>query len=249
MKKQWTEAELSALKNWYSEGVAEQEIARRLGRTIGSVSNARQLHKITRPLDVFISGAPWSKDDLILAKYLYECGMSLDIISQKVGRTYISIKRMANEKRWIRPSSFGLTASWFDSEAESWRPAYCYGYAVSSIGSVMSLQPGLAGKLLKKWRDSEGYEHVALTLDGVTRRHSVHRLVAISFLESMPVGDAHVAHINGVPWENNVSNLRWSTASENQRDRVEHGTALRGEHGKFIKVWDGDRVNDVRRAI
>jgi hypothetical protein len=248
MKKRWTEVEIATLKNWYAIGMPEFEIAQRMGRTIGSVSNARQAYKIHRPSDAYVSGAPWSEDEITFAKHLYECGIALGVIAQSVSRTSISIKRMAHTKHWVRPDSCKLPASWFNTDSEHWRPACCFGYAVSNLGNVMSLQPNLAGKRFKKWKDKDGYEHVALTQNGITRRYSVHRLIAISFLESAPFGDAQVAHINGTPWDNRAKNLRWSTAVDNQQDRIHHSTAPRGEHGKFLKVWDGDRVNDIRRS-
>lgn len=248
MKNQWTAGELSLLKRLYLSGASEPDIAKQLGRTVGSISNARQKHKIQRPANAYISGAPWTDEQIARAKSLYELGVARDVIASQVCRTSIAVKRMAEVLGWDRPDSVVVDPKIFNNLDEVWLQSSVYGYAVSNIGRVMSLLPGHAGKILKPWRDEDGYDHVTLADCRRSVRYSVHRLVALAFLPPEPVGCHQVAHKNGRPWDNRWTNLRWATSKENQQDRLEHGTATRRPTGQFTKVWIGDRSLDLRVA-
>lgn len=60
--------------------------------------------------------------------------------------------------------------------------------------------------------------------------NGVHRLIAEAFHGPCPEG-MQCRHLDGNPSNNLPDNLRWGTATENQRDRVTHGTSNR----KFTK--------------
>ena len=60
----------------------------------------------------------------------------------------------------------------------------------------------------------------------------VHRLVLEAFVGPCPDG-MEAAHNNGNPADNHLVNLRWATPTDNQADRIIHGTDSRGEkHGQ-----------------
>jgi len=59
------------------------------------------------------------------------------------------------------------------------------------------------------------YKRVTLSNKNKTKRFSVHRLVAIYFLNNKE-NKLCVNHIDGNPSNNNVSNLEWCTHSENE---------------------------------
>lgn len=91
-------------------------------------------------------------------------------------------------------------------------------YSVSSTGRVCSWKQGGA-RILKQSPDKDGYARVCL--DRKTRR--VHSLVALAFLGEAPEGCTLVRHLDGDNTNNNLSNLKWGTLSENMYDRVAHG--------------------------
>ncbi|MCO5107793.1 MAG: HNH endonuclease [Burkholderiaceae bacterium] len=74
------------------------------------------------------------------------------------------------------------------------------------------------------------------------RTRLIHRWVCAAF-HGAPQSSAHeVAHRNGVPNDNRASNLRWSTRTENERDKGMHGTTVRGERSPFAKLTVSDVI-------
>ena len=84
-------------------------------------------------------------------------------------------------------------------------------YQVSNFGNVK----GKFGKTLKPGTKTGGYLYVVICENGTRRYTSVHRLVALCFLEN-PENKPEVDHINRNKTDNRVENLRWVTHSENQ---------------------------------
>ena len=93
-------------------------------------------------------------------------------------------------------------------------------YLISDTGRVFSLHK-YAGKQLRELTyeiAKDGYRRVALSINGVVERHTVHRLVAELFInntEELPVVD----HIDRDKLNNAVSNLRWASYSDNERNK------------------------------
>jgi len=88
-------------------------------------------------------------------------------------------------------------------------------YEVSSLGKVRSIRNK---KLLKPSSNQYGYQLVCLW-DG-KRRHTsyVHRLVAELYAEEVNLGLV-VNHIDKDVRNNNIENLEWVTAKENERHK------------------------------
>ena len=86
-------------------------------------------------------------------------------------------------------------------------------YEVSSAGRVRR-----GDFVFKTPIGSAGYPLVML---GNRKHYSVHRLVALAFLEKAP-DCTQVNHINGIRSDNRLENLEWCTASQN----VKHGFAM-----------------------
>jgi hypothetical protein len=78
-----------------------------------------------------------------------------------------------------------------------------------------------------------------------TKRFAVHRLVATAF-HGEPNGSEQVRHLDGDKLNNLAENLTWGSQSENQKDRVLHGTSNRGERHGMHKLT-GDQVESIRR--
>lgn len=75
------------------------------------------------------------------------------------------------------------------------------------------------GRVLRTVVDPQGYVHVALG----SARGNAHPFVASAFLGPAPAG-TEVCHNNGLRTDNRVSNLRYDTHGNNQRDQRLHGT-------------------------
>jgi hypothetical protein len=71
--------------------------------------------------------------------------------------------------------------------------------------------------------DKDGYPRLNLSMNGKTGVFHVHRLVALTFIGPPPKGRPQVAHWDGNPKNNALSNLRYASASENTLDKVRHG--------------------------
>lgn len=91
-------------------------------------------------------------------------------------------------------------------------------YEVSNFGNVKRMKKlnnqHEPNTILKPFLTSAGYTRVQLFLHGKKRNHFIHRLVAMAFLDN-PMKKTQVNHINGDKVNNNLSNLEWSTPSEN----------------------------------
>ena len=99
---------------------------------------------------------------------------------------------------------------------EIWRPIEGFpDYEVSDMGRVRSLKYGKI-KTLRPGVNSKGYCIVVLSIGGVAKCKSVHRLVASAFLGA---SDLYIDHIDMVKTNNLLSNLRYCTHRENDTYR------------------------------
>lgn len=120
----------------------------------------------------------------------------------------------------VTPTALGLNM--VDNE-QRYRPVVGFEneYLVSGDGEIYSLR---SGRTLKNQPDQLGYLRVVLSKDSKAYTKKVHRLVAESFLE--PEEDKNeVNHIDGDKTNNRVSNLEWSTRSDNMKHAHKSGLA------------------------
>lgn len=128
--------------------------------------------------------------------------------------------------------------------SECWRAVPGWPYEVSSWGNVRRVG---TGRILEP-AATKHYLHVTLSDDNVQANARVHRLVIEAFWGPPPFPDAEAAHNDGNPHHNRASNLRWATKTENQADRVRHGTDLRGSKVYGAKLTEAD-IPVIRRRI
>lgn len=130
---------------------------------------------------------------------------------------------------------------------EKWKPVVGYEglYEVSNFGRVKSLRRGI---IMKLQINQDGYPYVGLFRDGKPKMKTVHRLVALAFLEN-PQNYPEVNHIDEVKHHNNVENLEWCTHKHN----LTCGTVLqRNEESnlrrRFVCVETGKIYRSQRRC-
>lgn len=95
---------------------------------------------------------------------------------------------------------------------ELWKdiPGYEGFYEVSNFGRIKSLH--LKPKILNPKAMSNRYKRVSLSVGGVKKQYSVHRLVMLAFVGD---SDLQVNHIDGNKDNNELSNLEYCTSKEN----------------------------------
>jgi hypothetical protein len=160
------------------------------------------------------------------AKWLYSNNISKNFNS---ARTSISCAT-----RGIYKSSFGF--KWEldkgnNLENEIWKEIsieneYTTGYFVSSLGRFKNKK----GVIMENYKPHHsGYIYLRVNI----KKYSLHRLVALAFIEN-PNNKPFVNHIDGNKTNNNVSNLEWTTCSENNLHNYKIGLN-KGHKRKIIQ--------------
>lgn len=124
-------------------------------------------------------------------------------------------------------------------------------YQVSNIGRVKSLDryvncsPNgkakrfLKGIVLRQISDKDGYQIVNLKKHQEGLYSRVHRLVAQAFIPNTD-NKPQVNHIDGVKYNNIVTNIEWATLSENRRHAydtgLQDGKSREGVKNNFSKL-------------
>ena len=125
------------------------------------------------------------------------------------------------------------------------------GYQASNLGNIRSLNYDRTNKIrnLSKFKSKCGYLRVKITIDGIGKSYSVHRLVAATFLGESKL---EINHIDGNKENNNVNNLENCTRSENMLHAYKNGfkvapsgrnhakarSVCQIKDGKIIKIYD-----------
>lgn len=152
--------------------------------------------------------------------------------------------------------------------SEQWKyiPGYEGLYIVSNMGKIKSMGFFRSGKylerkkpmLLKPARGHNGYLFVELRNNKIGKLKRVSRIVLEAFVGPCP--DGHEAcHFPHRDKENNrLDNLRWDTRSNNEKDKLIHGTDCRGEKNTLSKLTEKEVIkirgllkskNHTHRAI
>lgn len=114
-------------------------------------------------------------------------------------------------------------------------------YEISNFGNVRTKDREgarnnrIKGHNLSQHDNSNGYLRCDINIDGKTKSHLVHRLVAENFIPN-PDNKPFVNHLDGNKHNNSVYNLEWCTRSENEKHAwktgLKHDIATKGElHG------------------
>lgn len=93
------------------------------------------------------------------------------------------------------------------------------GYYATKDGRIWSTKQN---KYLKTRKNNKGYDLVNISIDGKVKTYSVHRLVAKAFLNN-PKNLPTINHKDGNKTDNAVSNLEWTSQSDNELDAFDKG--------------------------
>lgn len=144
-----------------------------------------------------------------------------------------------------------------ESIAELWRPVKGYEgiYEVSNYGNLKSLsrtiilkngtRRRLKTKILKpiSLGNYHGYQ---LTNSEGTKKHYIHRLVCKAFIGEPIEDNATVNHKDGNKYNNKLSNLEWSSYSDNLKHAYRNSLNKHsGERHHYTKFSD-EIVSEVR---
>ena len=112
-------------------------------------------------------------------------------------------------------------------------------YEVSNKGNVRNTD---TGRILKPCKNNWGYLSVNLYKDGIRKKFKIHRLVGYAFIPN-PENLREIDHIDQNKANNSISNLRWVSRSNNNRNRPkkQNGTS------KFMGVCF-DKKNEKYKA-
>lgn len=105
-------------------------------------------------------------------------------------------------------------------------------FTVSNVGIIIKTDNQ---RLLKQYKDKNGYCYVNYKKNNRTHHFLVHRLVALAFIPN-PLNKPEVNHKDNNPSNNIVDNLEWVTKKENIQYAAKQGRIRNRFTGKLCKV-------------
>jgi hypothetical protein len=122
------------------------------------------------------------------------------------------------------------------------------GYLCSDDGRIFSTKSGQQREMALFVRGRQGHLGVNLTQDGKSRMHSVHTLVAITWIGPRPSPDHLVMHDDNDPANNRVGNLAWGLPKQNSEHMVICQRQARGERTAGAKLT-ADKVVEIKARM
>lgn len=138
------------------------------------------------------------------------------------------------------------------SSEEIWRDVQGYEgrYKVTSEGRVIGYSRNHYREL-NLFKNKDGYLCVNLYKDRSIKQVSVHRLVAIAFIDN-PEDFPEVDHIDGNRQNNTLSNLRWCTRKMNQNNpvtRSRQAFQIDGKEALVVAIENGIKPDCYRSKL
>ena len=131
-------------------------------------------------------------------------------------------------------------------DIEEWKdiPDYNGDYQVSNKGIVKSLKHKNE-RILLPYYDKDGYAHVVLCKDAITKHFNVHRLVLMAFNPIDNSDKMVVNHIDEIVTNNSIKNLEWCTVKEN----TNFGTCIARHSGKNHWLYGKHLSDETKQKI
>lgn len=107
-------------------------------------------------------------------------------------------------------------------------------YLVSNHGNIKSIS---RGRILSPKNNHDGYLRIQLWKNNKCEFRSIHVIVMEAFSKK-PFTNAVVNHINGLKYDNRLSNLEWLTQKENIGHAWKTGLNQRSRKGKPVYITD-----------
>ncbi len=111
-------------------------------------------------------------------------------------------------------------------------------YTIDTTGNIININ---TGKVLSTCVNKKtGYKMVSLWKDNKEKHNTIHRLLAEHYIPN-PDGKRYVDHIDRNKLNNDLSNLRWGTGTENNlnsksQERDNHNIYYKKDRNVF-RVW------------
>ena len=130
-------------------------------------------------------------------------------------------------------------------ENEIWKDIIGYEekYKVSNLVRILSVNKyvklgntitKLNDKILKQYLGKRGYYTVNLYTNSKIKVHTIHRLIAIHFIENKD-NKPHINHINGIKTDNSILNLEWISNRENSLHKHTNAITLSNYTGVYYE--------------
>lgn len=132
-------------------------------------------------------------------------------------------------------------------------------YAVTKDSVVYRISSGK--KMAQALRGVPAYMYTRISHNNIAKNVRVHIMVADAWLKKPSLLHDTVNHIDGNKLNNHVSNLEWTTKSQNQRHALETGLKQKGEdlynaslteadaHRACKMLFDGMRITDIANIL
>jgi hypothetical protein len=124
-------------------------------------------------------------------------------------------------------------------------------YSINRKGEILS---HYQNKIIKVSINRKGYYRIGLRKQGTRKYFTVHRLVALTFINN-PDNKPEVNHIDCNKLNNNVENLEWVYPSENMQHAKRHGLVnTREQQNKirescgYINMIQADMVRELYKT-
>ena len=95
---------------------------------------------------------------------------------------------------------------------------------------------------------TDGYPNVTLSINGVSKTITVHRLLAIAFIPN-PENKPQVNHKNGNKLDYSLDNLEWATPTENMQHAFDNGLCKPPKQPcRVIDISTGKVYTSIKKA-